>query len=149
MITLELPKTPEENEALGRWVADRIPNFTPSSFVAMAFFEKGVGIKAVVIYHNYRVTDCEVVFAAEPGSGWASRDLINVALRYPFTLGCNRLTAIARKDNKKVRKLLTQLGFKQEGKLRAADIDKHDLFIYGLLPNEARLERKEQLRKAA
>lgn len=147
MITLELPKTPEENAALGQWVAKRIPNFVPEKFVSMAFFDHG--IKAAVLYHNYRLTDIEVVFAAEPGSRWATRDTINMALRYPFRIGCNRITAIVRKDNKKVRKLLEQLGFKQEGKLRKADIDKHDLFIYGLLESEARLERKEKLRKVA
>ena len=149
MITLEIPKTEEENLALGQWIADRIPNFVPSSFMAMAFFRKGEGIKAAVMFHNYRVTDCEVVFAADPASKWASRDTINMVLRYPFTIGCNRLTAIARKDNKKVRKLLTQLGFKQEGKLRRADADKTDLFIYGLLQEEARFERTDKLRKAA
>jgi len=147
VITLELPKTEEENNALGQWVADRVPNFTPSQFVAMAFFERGVGIKAVVLYHNYRVTDCEIVFAAD--GDWARRDLINMGLRYPFSKGCHRLTAIVRKDNKKIRKILVQLGFKQEGKLRKADIDKTDLFVYGLLEDEARFERKEKLRKAA
>ena len=147
MITLELPKTEEENLALGRWLAQRIPDFTPSKFMAMAFFEKGVGIKAVVMYHNYRVTDCEIVFAAD--GDWARRDLINMGLRYPFSIGCQRITAIVRKDNKKTRKILVQLGFKQEGKLRRADIDKSDLFVYGLLQEEARLERKENLRKAA
>ena len=147
MITLEIPSTQEENHALGQWVAQRVPNFVPTNFVAMAFFDRG--IKAVVLFHNYRVTDCEVVFAAEEKSNWASRDVINMALRYPFTMGCNRLTAIARKDNKKVRKLLVQLGFKQEGKLRRADDDKTDLFIYGLLEEEARFERKDKIRKAA
>ena len=147
MITLELPKTKEENEALGQWVAKRVPDFIPSNFVAMAFFDRG--IKAVVLFHNYRITDCEVVFAAEDKSNWASRDAINMALRYPFKMGCNRLTAIARKDNKKVRKLLVQLGFKQEGKLRKADTDETDLFIYGLLQDEARFERKDKFRKAA
>ena len=147
MITLELPKTEEENIALGQWIASRIPNFVPKNFVTMAFFKKGEGIKAGVLYHNYRVTDCEIVFAGD--GSWASRDAINLALRYPFTMGCHRITAIARKDNKKVRKLLTQLGFKQEGKLRKADVDKTDLFIYGLLEGEARLERKDRLRKVA
>lgn len=149
MITLEIPKTEEENQQLGKWVAQRIPNFTPNNFVSMAFFEAGVGIAAVALYHNYRVTDCEVVFAVEEGARWASRDVINMVLRYPFTLGCHRVTAIARKDNKKIRKMLVQLGFKQEGKLRKADIDKQDLFIYGLLEGEAKYERKEKLRKAA
>jgi RimJ/RimL family protein N-acetyltransferase len=149
MMTIELPKTAEENAALGLWVSQRIPNFKPNNFITMAFFEEGVGIAAVALYQNYRTSDIEIAFAAEPGTNWAQRDLINMVLRYPFTIGCHRVTAVARKDNKKVRKLLMQLGFKQEGKLRKADTDKQDLFIYGMLEGEARLERKEKLRKAA
>lgn len=143
MITLEIPKSPEENTLLGLWVMQRIPNFAPKNFSTMAFFEQGVGIIAVVLYHNYRVTDIEISFAAEPGSNWAQRDLINMALRYPFDqLHCQRCTMIIRKDNKRARRGAQQLGFKQEGKVRRADVDGEDMFIYGLLPEEARLERK-------
>lgn len=148
MITLEFPKTAEENIALGLWVAQRIPNFAPKNFQAIAFFEQGVGIAAVALFLNYRVTDMEVVFAAD-NRRWVRRDLITAVLNYPFSVGCHRLTAIIRKDNKKARKLVQQLGFKQEGKVRRADIDKHDMFIYGLLPEEYRFARKERLQKAA
>lgn len=142
MITLEFPQSPEENLALGAWVERRIPGTKFDNFQAMAFFEPGVGIKAVVLYHNYRQTDIEIVFAGD--GDWARRDLITAALNYPWTIGCNRITALARKDNKKVRKLLTQLGFKQEGKLRAANPDRTDLFVYGLLPTDYRLARKKR-----
>lgn len=141
MITLEFPKDEAENNALGKWVADRIPNFNPQGFYAMAFFEKGVGIKAVALFHNYRQTDVEIVFAAD--GRWASRPIINMVLRYPFTVGCRRITAICRKDNRKARKLVQQLGFRQEGKLRNADTDGEDMFIYGLLEGENRFERVE------
>jgi RimJ/RimL family protein N-acetyltransferase len=144
VITLELPKTVEENQLLGLWVAKRIPNFAPKDFTTIAFFEQGVGIIAVVLFHRYRVTDIEVVFAAEPGTKWMQRDLINMVLRYPFEqLKCQRCTVICRKDNRKARKMAQQLGFKQEGKVRRADEDGSDMFIYGLLPEERRLERKD------
>ena len=149
MISLELPKTPEENVLIAAWVAKRIPNFKPVKYVTMAFFKPGYGVVGGVVYHNYRGTDIEIAFAAEKGQQWASRDIIAMALRYPFDIGCNRITALARKDNKRVRKLLAKIGFKQEGKLRKADDDGHDLFIYGLLENESRMERKEKMRKAA
>jgi len=139
VITLEFPKSEAENLGLARWVSERIPNFTPSNFYTMAFFEKGVGIRGVVLYHNYRNTDIEIVFAGE--GNWAQRDLINMALRYPFTIGCRRITAICRKDNLAARKLVQRLGFRQEGKLRNAEPDGTDLFIYGLLNGENRLER--------
>lgn len=145
---LEYPQTPLENIALGKWVAKRIPGFQPTTFRTIAFFEEGEGIKAAVLYHNYRVTDIEVAFACDT-KDWARRDLMEEVLAYPFKIGCNRITALARKDNKKVRKMLVQLGFKQEGKIRRADADGMDMFIYGLLPGEYRFGRKERLRKAA
>ncbi len=148
MISLEIPKTDQENNLLCKWVEQRIPNAHFKNFTCMAFFDDTKGILAVVLYHNYRGTDIEVVFASDD-KRWAQRDLLGMALRYPFTIGCHRITALATKQNKKVRKLLTQIGFKQEGKLRRAAKDKGDYFIYGLLPDEYRMGRKKQLKKAA
>lgn len=142
MITLEVPQTVEENHMLGMWVAKRVKNFAPKNFTTMAFFEHGVGIIAVILYQNFRGTDIEMIFAAEPGTKWAQRDLMNMALRYPFKqLGCNRISAIIRKDNKRAREIIQRIGFKQEGKIRRADVDGQDMFIYGLLPGENRFER--------
>jgi RimJ/RimL family protein N-acetyltransferase len=144
VITLELPKTPEENAMLGMWMMQRIKNFSPKNFTTIAFLEQGVGIIACAMFHNYRTTDVEMSFAAEPKSRWAQRDLINMVLRYPFEqLGCNRCTMIIRKDNKQARTTAQRLGFKQEGKIRRADVDGHDMFIYGLLPGERRFERED------
>lgn len=139
---IEYPQSQEENLALGLWVMERIPGFRTNNFRTLAFFEQNVGIKGVVLFQNYRETDIEIVFAAEPNSDWARRDLILEALSYPFRIGCHRVTAIVRKDNRKARKLVERLGFKQEGKLRKADTDGHDLFIYGLLADECKLARK-------
>lgn len=149
MITLEYPETPEENWGLLQWAQQRISDiaFDPQG-KAIAFFEKGVGIKAVVVFYNFRGTGLEIAFAAD--GAWARRDLMAQAMRYPFAIGCNRVTALARKDNKKVRKLLVQLGFKQEGKLRRAAEDGSDMFVYGLLEHEFRFWPKSmKLRKAA
>jgi RimJ/RimL family protein N-acetyltransferase len=142
MITLEIPQTPEENFLLGQWVEKRIPGMKFNSFQAMAFFKAGTGILAVVLYHNWRGTDIEVVFAADD-KAWATRGPLTAAINYPFTIGCQRITALARKDNRKVRKLLEQLGFKKEGKLRRAERDGTDLLIYGLLPEEYRLDKRK------
>ena len=149
VITLELPQSQEENLALGRWVERQIPGSQFNDFTTMAFFEKGKGVLAVALFHNFRETDRELVFAAVPKANWASRDLINMVLAWPFSVGCHRITCLARKDNKKVRKLLMQLGFKQEGKLRKADRDGSDVFIYGLLAHENKLARRTPVQRAA
>lgn len=149
MIELAYPQTPEENLGLTKWLQDRIPDmaFGPQTR-CIAFFEPGVGIKAVVAFYNYRGTGLEISFASD--GPWARRDLMAQAMRYPFAIGCHRVSALVRKDNKKVRKLLDQLGFKQEGKLRRAAEDGSDLFLYGLLEHEFRFWPKGmKLRKAA
>ena len=148
MITLEYPKTPEEQLGLITWLQQRIPDmaFGPQT-KCIAFFEPGKGIKAVLAFFNYRGTGMEIAFAAD--GAWARRDLMAQGMRYPFAVGCNRVTALARKDNRKVRKFLTQCGFKQEGKLRRAAEDGSDLFIYGLLEHEFRFWPKAMMRKAA
>ncbi len=148
MISIEYPRTPEENLGLIKWLQDRIPDITfgPNTR-CIAFFEKGVGIKAVIAYYNFRGTGIEIAFASD--GAWARRDLLAEGMRYPFAIGCNRVTALARKDNRKVRKLLTQLGFKQEGKLRRAAEDGTDMFIYGLLEHEYKFWLKSKVRKAA
>jgi len=149
MMTLEFPKNYEENIALERWAQQRIPDARFGNSQCMAFFEKGVGIAAVVVFYNFRETDIEVAFAENPGHRWARRDLINMVLRYPWTLGCHRQTVIVRKDNRTARNMAVRLGFKQEGKLRRAAKDGTDMFIYGLLEGEAIFERKKRLKKAA
>ena len=150
MITLEIPQDEETNQLLAKWVLQRVPLPGLTHFQCLAFFDPERGVQAVVMYHNYRKTDIEIVFACEPGGRWAHRDLMKMAINYPFDqLGCSRITALCRKDNKKVRKLMYQVGFKQEGKIRRADDDGADLFIYGLLPEEYRLGRKNTMRKAA
>ncbi len=150
MVTLELPQTPEENYLLGKWLEQRVEG-EYHDFQAMAVLEHGVGIIAVVLFHNYRGSNIEIVFAVEPKKNWAAaRDVMNMIFRYPFSIGCNRITAFIRKDNVKSRKLVTQLGFRQEGKLRRAYKDGTDAIMYGMLQEEYRFERKPRhVRKAA
>lgn len=149
MIKLEYPQNDQENAYLGRWVEQRVPNVKYKDFRAIAFFEEGYGVVAVTLFHNYRQTDIEIVHVAEEGRRWALRGLITEVLNYPFSIGCHRVTAVISKGNKKSRKMVQQLGFKQEGKLRRADIDGGDMFVYGLLPNEYRFVRKKRLEQAA
>ena len=148
MITLQLPKDPLENAMLGKWVEKRIPDSHFSGFITMAALDDTKGILAVVLYHNFRGTDIEMVLAAD-STRWARRDFMEIVINYPFSIGCHRITALTTKGNRTTRKLLTRAGFKQEGKLRRAAKDGGDYFIYGLLPDEFRLGRKKQLRKAA
>lgn len=94
--------------------------------------------KAVVgcTFANYAKGDVEIMGFAEPGG--ITRGLIRDLAAYAFgTLKCNRVTAKAVVSNARSVKLLTRLGFKQEGVMRKAD-NGQDVLIFGLLPEDLR-----------
>lgn len=62
--------------------------------------------------------------------------------RYLFVrLGVRRVTGKVRKDNRKARKALKALGFREEGKLRDYWQDGHPAIVYGLTAREQKLVR--------
>ena len=85
---------------------------------------------AVAVYHEYRHPSVEMSFAAS-GPRWATRDTIRYLLSYPFDqLKVKRITAICRRRNRKIRRLIEGIGFKLEGTLhRAYETD--DACVYG------------------
>ena len=63
---------------------------------------------------------------------------------YPFVqLDCQRATVIVRKKNKRSRKFVEWLGFRQEGCCRRGFKD-DDAIIYGLLREECRWIKEEE-----
>lgn len=95
-------------------------------------------IMAVAIYNNYRYdSDIEVSFVSATPR-WATQGNIRAMLFYPFgQLGVKRLSAITTKSNKRCRKLLTGLGFKQEGVHPFAGENQATAISYGMYSNSA------------
>jgi RimJ/RimL family protein N-acetyltransferase len=117
-----LPKTEPEREYLCAWAAHKVGldlgdfgvGAQPIGFIVT---EK---LEAVAVYHNYRGGCIEISFATQ-SPRWANRGAIEAVFAYPFRqLDVRRLTAITKKQNRRVRKLLEGTGFILEGKLRAA-----------------------------
>ena len=94
---------------------------------------------AVAIYNNYRHdADIEISFVAATPR-WATQGNIRAMLRYPFVqLGVKRLSAITTKKNKRSRKLLMGLGFKQEGVHPYAGENGTTAITYGLYSEPAK-----------
>ena len=94
---------------------------------------------AVAIYNNYRYSsDIEVSFVAATPR-WATQGNIRAMLSYPFVqLGVKRLSAITTKKNQRGRKLLTGVGFKQEGVDPFAGENKATAITYGLYSEPAK-----------
>ncbi len=64
---------------------------------------------------------------------WCSRRVINFVYEYCFNvLGRKKITCIADKSNKKIRKLLTRLGFRLEGVVRYGRLNGKPAFLFGL-----------------
>lgn len=90
-----------------------------------------------VVYHNFTVNNIEMSIATISPK-WAGRGIIRQLLAYPYSLGCERITAIADSENHKSRKLLEKLGFQLEGVLRKGSPfrNRRDAAVYGLLKEE-------------
>lgn len=96
----------------------------------------GNNARGVVLYKNNSSGDVEMICAGEPG--WVTPGLLKFVLSYPFKeLSCNRITCLAHRKNKAMRKYLLRMGFKLEGVKRKA-LNGADVCIYGLLRSEAR-----------
>ena len=105
---------------------------------AIGVSDKDNKIMAVAIYNNYRHdADIEISFVAATPR-WATQGNIRAILSYPFVqLGVKRLSAITTKKNKRCRKLLTGLGFRQEGVHPFAGENGATAITYGLYSEPA------------
>ena len=95
----------------------------PHGAVLLNGFHRGMNVDVTAIGHG-----CWTV--------GVMRDLA----RYVFIrLGVRRITGKVRKDNRKARKALRALGFREEGKLRDYFQDGCPAIVYGLTAREQRL----------
>ena len=135
---LVLP-TAEQNELLAAWLNKRLPGgCVPSQCFAVMDEDRLVG---VVSFFNFRWPNIEIAFYCEDYRWALNRDGILELFSYPFVqLGCHRVTALCERKNKRARRMVQRLGFKEEGMLRKAG-EKGDMFIYGLLPEDLKLRK--------
>lgn len=127
-----------QDQAVGDWVKQRLPTIENGfgQYCAIGVESEGYLI-AGVVYHDYRRFGIQISMASE-SPRWCSRRTLRVLLGYPFLqLNVARVTACTSKNNKKLRSLVTRLGFKLEGTIRCGFDGKHDLLVYGLLRDEA------------
>ena len=92
-----------------------------------------------VVYHAFQPQSRTVTVSfAFSSPAWASKSVMCSICRYPFIqLECQRVNALVRKKNKRSRRFVEWLGFKQEGCARRGFGD-DDAIIYGMLRQECR-----------
>jgi RimJ/RimL family protein N-acetyltransferase len=96
------------------------------------------------VFSNFTGHNIEVSAAVDRAS-WVTRGTLDQMFGYPFRqLGCTRITAITREDNKRTQRILTGTGFVQEGRARKGWDGKYDAIIYGILKEECRFLKDDK-----
>ena len=127
---------------IAKWVVKRIPGmeigeaFGPYTAIGVAA-EDGYPL-AGFIYHRFRGFDVEISGAAQSPK-WAQRGVVHALLHYPFEqMGCERVTMLTARRNKRLGKLLRFLGFTQEGTHPKAYDGHWDALSWGMIRDDWR-----------
>ena len=125
------------SEMVAKWVQSQFPdapNFAPCTAMGVV---DGNKIIAGVVYHNYHNHMIEASMASISPK-WCNRRIGRALLAYPFEqLKVRRFQMTVAKRNKRMRRFLERLGFKPEGRRRAAMPDGSDAIEYSMLRHEA------------
>lgn len=146
-----VPKNQAENVLLAQWACDILQEplemfgfdrHGRPMFHTLGFAREGK-TQCVFIAYQYTKPNIFIAFAAS-SPRWASKENVKSVGDWLFgQLGCQRLTTLTKKRNRRSRKFQEGVGFKPEGKLERATED-DDVMIYALLKND----HEQWLRKA-
>lgn len=136
---IHLPK-----EIVGQFVADILGDHNNwGNYNAIADVDDK-GMRVGVIYNNFTsktnglFQSCCMHVAARPGARWATREFLHHAFYYPFVqLGCERVTGLVDRKNKKARKFDEHLGFEYEAMLKR-NTEKGDTVVYRMFAEKCR-----------
>lgn len=119
------------------WLQAQIPQFVPGEGARAVGVVRGDKLLGAVAYSNYLAPsehwsgDVEMSCAAE-SPRWFSRQVGEVLLGIPFRqLRVGRISLRIAKRNKRARRFVEGLGFKQEGVMRHA-LARGDVVLYGM-----------------
>ncbi len=141
-----VPKNQAENVLLAQWACDILgtklelfgfDRYGKPLFQTLGFAREGKTLCVFVVY-QYISPNIFIAFASK-SARWASKENVRALGVWIFEdLGCNRMTSLTEKQNKRSRKFQEGVGFKHEGKLRRAT-DNGDIIIYGLTKEDHHL----------
>ncbi len=127
------------DEPIREWVSRELgqEKLGGDKFATLGIMDEGELIGGA-IYHQYTGHMMEISLAAISPK-WCSKKTLRAIFSYPFEqLGVTRMNAICDKKNKKIRKIMERIGFKQEGCLRKALPNGHDAIFYGMINTECK-----------
>jgi RimJ/RimL family protein N-acetyltransferase len=131
----------EQLPSILQWASRRLQcNFGPAYTIAN--FKDGK-ISCVVVFHNQRQSGCEVSIVSDHG---LSKGFIKVVFGYAFQLAnLRRLSALVEIENQESIDLVERLGFIREGVLRHAADNGNNLYVYGMLKEECKWVRNQEV----
>jgi RimJ/RimL family protein N-acetyltransferase len=122
---------------IARWVADQVGGADWGPCEAIGVADKDDNLIGGVVFNNYQpqYRNIEVSFASIRAN-WLTPTLCTGILSYAFDqLGCNRITSLTPKRNRRARQFLQKFGFCHEGTIRYGYGNDHTI-ISGLLASE-------------
>lgn len=126
------PKNDQENAFLKAWIEKRLDGTRVGSDGWCIGVWRDEKLAAVAAFTNYRGVDIEILFASD-NPRWATKQTIAYILAFPFIqLKTQRCSAMVLKSNRRVRKLLLGIGFKEEGRHLHAAKNLETILSYGL-----------------
>ena len=103
-------------KSIGIWYAKQTNKPLCGPFGALGFLDKDGNIGGAAIFTNYNQANIEFHIY---GPGYLTRFSITKVLNYVFNeLRCIRLTAIEKRSNKKMLKIVNKMGFVYEAVLK-------------------------------
>ena len=126
----------QRNAYYGQWLGQRIPHFNATGVKTLALWH-GDQIAAVVGFCNPHWNRVEMCWACDIPRA-VTRGAILTMLGTAFLPPQSRraISATAEKKNKRARKFMEGLGFREEGCIRKAGANESNLIFYGLLREE-------------
>lgn len=135
-MNLVVPTNPLQNQMLCDWAARELRQEAFDRAQAIGFMDGNVLIAAVVL-HDHAPPNVMLSWVFK-SPRFFSRTVIRIVFEWAFSqMGVERVTGLVDKRNKRARKLNERLGMKLEGVLRKASPEGRDLFVYGMLREEA------------
>ena len=124
-----------DNERISKWASKHLEGITWNSPQCFGF-ELNDKLIGAVIFSEWTKNDIHVSVVSTNARMWQKR-ILRILFHYTWvTCGCIRMSALAKESNKKSRRLLEALGFKEEGRLRKYH-GNEDGVVYGILKEDS------------
>lgn len=123
---------------VAQWVGDRLGTVIVPPYTALGVVDGTGTLRGGAVFGDFTGSNIEVTVY---GPGAMQRGVVRAVLHYAFVqLGCLRITARTRRDNRPMRDLLPRLGFRWEGLARRfyGPSRAEDACLYGMLRSDCR-----------